>query len=101
EGLHQSLARRGHALIAQHGARLVDDPDLAVPHVQIDGTIDHGWLLLFECPVSAGQYSVCGAQATTLGSSQPLHLISVVSYVGSKNARANFDSPVEGNRRVR
>src|SRR6185503_14629036 len=33
--------------------------------MKIDGTIDHGWLLLFECSVSAERYSVCGAQATT------------------------------------
>src|SRR5436190_14935639 len=72
--------RRGgrHALLSEDRAVGVDNANLAIPHVQIDGTIDHGWLLLLECPVSAGRNSVCGAQATTLGSSQPLHLISVV-----------------------
>jgi hypothetical protein len=43
---HQPLARRHHALIAQDRALRVDDPNQAMPHVQIDGTIDHGWLLL-------------------------------------------------------
>jgi hypothetical protein len=49
----QALARRRHALIALHDAGLVNDPNLTLPHMKIDGTIDHGWLLLFEGSVSA------------------------------------------------
>src|SRR5687767_15333923 len=72
----QPFPRRRHALIADHGARRIDDPNLAIPHVQIDGTIDHGWLLLLECPVSSGRYSYWwSASYHGIGGSQPLHLI--------------------------
>ena len=33
---------------------LVDDPNLAIPHVEIDGTIDHGWLLLMSAVFAHG-----------------------------------------------
>ena len=66
ERVNEPLTRRQDSLIAQDHAGVVDDPNLAVPQMKIDGTIHHGWLLLCECPVSAGRYSVCGAQATTL-----------------------------------
>jgi len=42
--------------------------------VQIDGTIDHGWLLLLESPVCAGRYLfLWSASYHALGGSQPLH----------------------------
>jgi hypothetical protein len=48
KGRDEPLPRRRDALVTHHGAVRVDDPNLTVSHVEIDGTIDHGWLLLLS-----------------------------------------------------
>jgi len=50
---------------------------LAKPHVQIDGTIDHGWLLLLSAVFAHGDTPFVERKLPREGSSQPLHLISV------------------------
>src|SRR5262245_12253087 len=42
------LRARPHAPVPPHLPRLVDHPNPAVPQMPIDGTIDHGWLLLVK-----------------------------------------------------
>jgi len=54
-----------------------DNPKVTATRVQIDGSIDHGWLLLVRALFPHGD-SFCGAHAITRTGSQPLHLIPVV-----------------------
>jgi hypothetical protein len=60
---------------------LTPDPKLTTPQMQIDGNILHGWLLLLSALFRQSDTPTCGAQATTSGGSQPLHLIFLVFVV--------------------